>query len=74
EGCTGAGIGCVQCKRKLAENMEKVLGSIRRKAEELRSDPNYIHDVLNDGAKHAGAIAAEVVDEARAAMGLKRQQ
>jgi len=74
EGCTGAGIGCVQCKRKLAENMEKVLGPIRHKAEELRSDPDYIHDVLNDGAKYAGAIATEVVDEARAAMGLKRQQ
>lgn len=73
EGCTSAGIGCIQCKKKLLENMEKVLGPIRNRAEELKKQPDLVHDILDEGARKARAIAAPVMEETRAAMGLKRR-
>jgi len=73
KGCTTASVGCLDCKKKLLENIEKVLGPIRAKAEELRERPDYVHDVLARGAQKAKKIAGEVLAEAKAAMGLKRK-
>ncbi|MGB8951565.1 MAG: tryptophan--tRNA ligase [Candidatus Aminicenantales bacterium] len=73
KGCTTAGIGCLECKKRLLDNMEKVLGPIRRKAEQLLARPDYVHDVLSRGAQKAKKIAAEVIAEAKEAMGLKRR-
>jgi tryptophanyl-tRNA synthetase len=72
KGCTTAGIGCLECKKKLAQNMEKVLGPIREKAEDLRRHPDYVHDVLSQGSGRAQHIARGVIDEVFSAMGLKR--
>jgi tryptophanyl-tRNA synthetase len=73
EGCTQAGIGCLECKRRLAENMERVLGPIREKAGKLRKAPAYVHDVLDKGAQRAREVAAGVIEETLGAMGLKRR-
>lgn len=73
KGCTTAGIGCLDCKKSLMTNMEKVLGPIREKAEDLHAHPETVHAVLDRGAARAREVAAEVVREARAAMGLKRR-
>jgi len=73
EGCTSAGIGCLECKKRLAANMEKVLGPIREKAGKLRSDPEYVHGVLDKGAQKARGVAGAVIAETLAAMGLKRR-
>jgi tryptophanyl-tRNA synthetase len=72
QGCTTAGIGCLECKKKLAENMEKVLEPIRKKAEDLRTHPDHVHDVLTEGARRAKEMAAPVMEEVLSAMGLKR--
>jgi tryptophanyl-tRNA synthetase len=72
EGCTKAGIGCLECKKLLAANMEKVLGPIREKAEKLRADPDYVHGVLDAGAEKARGVAGGVIAETLGAMGLKR--
>lgn len=72
EGCTRATIGCLECKKKLLENMEKVLGPIRAKAEDLINRPAYVQKVLTEGARKAKFIAAGVMAEARSAMGLSR--
>lgn len=73
EGCTSAGIGCLQCKKKLLENMEKVLGPIRERAEDLKKHPDLVHDILDRGAARARAIAQPVMEETLAAMGLRRR-
>lgn len=73
EGCTTAGIGCLECKKTLFANMEKVLKPIRDKADELRAHPCQVHDALDRGAARARKIAGEVIREARCAMGLKRR-
>jgi len=69
-GCTTAGIGCIDCKKRLAANIETEMGPIRHRYEELRSTPTFVWDILHDGADRARAIASSVMSEVRTAMGL----
>jgi tryptophanyl-tRNA synthetase len=68
--CRKAGIGCVDCKLRFANNLNKHLEPFRAKRAELASNPGYIIDILNDGAKRARAIAEQTMIEVREAMQL----
>lgn len=68
--CRKAGIGCVDCKLRFANNLNKHLEPFRAKRSELASQESYVKDVLTDGAKRAGAIAKETMKEVREAMQL----
>ncbi len=68
--CRRAGIGCVDCKKLFAANLNKHLEPFRAKRAELASKPDYVTDVLNDGAKRARAIAQQTMVEVREAMAL----
>jgi tryptophanyl-tRNA synthetase len=70
--CRRAGIGCVDCKRLLAKNLNTHLAPFRECRAELDKDPDHIWDVLHDGARRARAIAEPVMEEVRAAIGLAR--
>jgi tryptophanyl-tRNA synthetase len=68
--CRRAGIGCVDCKKRFAANLNKHLEPFRANRVELASKPDYVTDVLNDGAKRARAIAEKTMVEVREAMAL----
>jgi tryptophanyl-tRNA synthetase len=68
--CSTAGWGCIDCKKTLAEGMERELVPIRRRAEELRATPARIDEVLGDGGATARTIARETIVEVKARMGL----
>jgi len=68
--CRSAAIGCVDCKKILAESISRHFEPVRERAEELRSDPGEIRRILDDGAERARTIARETMDHVRAGMGL----
>jgi len=68
--CRTAGIGCVDCKKLFAKNLNAHLEPFRAKRAELESQPTYVQDVLDDGAKRARVIAQKTMEEVRAAMQL----
>jgi tryptophanyl-tRNA synthetase len=68
--CRRAGIGCVDCKKLLAKNLNAHLEPFRAKRAELAARPGYISDVLNDGAKRACVIAEQTIEEVREAIQL----
>jgi tryptophanyl-tRNA synthetase len=68
--CRVAGIGCVDCKKRFAANLNKDLEPLRAKRTELASKPDYVTGVLNDGAKRARVIAQKTMEEVREAMQL----
>jgi tryptophanyl-tRNA synthetase len=68
--CRRAGIGCVDCKKLFAKNLNTHLEPFRARRAELASDPDHIWDVLQDGAKRARHIAEETMAEVRSAIGL----
>lgn len=70
--CIRAGIGCLDCKKILLENLVKGLKPIQEKRKELVKKPNYIYDVLNDGYKRAKEIAHKTMDEVYTKIGLKK--
>jgi tryptophanyl-tRNA synthetase len=68
--CRRAGIGCVDCKKLFAKNLNAHLEPFREKRAEIAQDPDTVWDVLHDGAKRARVIADGVMEEVREAIGL----
>jgi len=68
--CTTAGIGCVDCKKILARNLNAHLEPFRARRAGLAAQPSLIDDVLQDGARKAAAIAAQVLAEVKDAVGM----
>lgn len=67
--CRKAEIGCVDCKKIFAANLNKNLVPFRDKRAELEKDPAFVNDILLDGAKRAKVIASETMEQVREAIG-----
>jgi len=70
EECRAAGRGCVECKRQLAEAINDALDPFRERRAELAARPQYVREVVADGAQRARAIAVETLREVKERMGL----
>ena len=68
--CRSAAIGCVECKRLLAQEINEALAPLRERRSELATRPEYVRDVLAEGAQRARAIARETISEVKDRMGL----
>jgi tryptophanyl-tRNA synthetase len=68
--CQTAALGCVDCKKLYAKNLNKHLEPFRARREDLAARPGYITDVLDDGAARARAIAEKTMAEVRQAIQL----
>ncbi|NLM20454.1 MAG: tryptophan--tRNA ligase [Peptococcaceae bacterium] len=66
--CREGKIGCVACKKYLAENIDKVLAPCRERRQEWASD-NRVEQVLAEGAEKARVIAGQTLNEVRKVMG-----
>lgn len=70
--CRRAGIGCVQCKKLLASNLNAHLEPFRERRAALAENPDQIWDTLHDGQQRASAIARETIAQVKDAIGLPR--
>jgi tryptophanyl-tRNA synthetase len=70
QGCRGATIGCIDCKKIFHRNLMKVLDPIRARRRELTLHPDLVRDALSDGARRARTVARENLDGAKKLMGL----
>lgn len=70
EQCPAARIGCVDCKKLLAEGINKTLAPFRERRAEISQRPKYLDEVLADGASRASVIAKETIKEVKEKMGL----
>ena len=68
--CRVAGIGCVDCKKLMAKNLNASLEPFRARRAEFEKYPDGVWDVLHDGAKRARMIAEKTMEEVREAVGL----
>lgn len=68
--CRSAALGCVDCKKLFAKNLNSHLEPFRAKRTELASKPGYVQDVLDEGAKRARTIAEKTIQEVREAIQL----
>ena len=70
QGCTTAGIGCIECKKWLLEGVKADLEKIRTRRAELLAAPNAIDDILAEGARRAREVAQATMADVRARLGI----
>ncbi len=69
-GCTTAGIGCLECKQPVTDSILSELAPIRERAQEFVEDPNLVRGIIAEGCEAARDVARETMDEVRQVMGL----
>jgi len=68
--CRSASIGCVECKKMLAQEINEALAPFRERRNDLAQRPEYLMEVLVEGARRIEPIARETMREVRENMGL----
>ena len=72
DGCTTAGIGCADCKQKLAANMKLHFADYVERRAQLVAEPARVAAILESGAAKARAIAQQTMADVRGKLGLWR--
>ncbi len=67
---TSSGIRYGELKKSLAKAVFEQLQPIQEKRAQLVSDVGYVDDVIRNGAKQAGMLARETLNEVRQKVGL----
>jgi len=68
--CRTAKIGCVECKKIMAQNLIKALEPMREKREYYEARPQLVDDIIKDGCAKARRVARRTMAEVRAAVNL----
>lgn len=68
EKCRSAQIGCVECKKMMAENLIKALEPIHEKREYYESHPDMVKEIINTGTDKARKVACQTMEEVREAI------
>ena len=69
-GCTTAGIGCLDCKQPVIEAIQAELAPMRERAQVYLDDPTLVRNIVADGCDKAKKLAEETMRDVREAMGL----
>jgi tryptophanyl-tRNA synthetase len=70
EGCTSAGIGCIDCKQPVIDAVLNELKPIQERMQEYLDDPKLVQNVITEGVDAARDVAQDTLEEVREAMGL----
>ena len=70
EGCTTAGIGCLDCKQPVIDAIIAEQLPWRERAETYLSNPKQVHWIVAAGTERARTVARETMRDVREAMGL----
>ncbi|MGC2267579.1 MAG: tryptophan--tRNA ligase [Candidatus Acidiferrales bacterium] len=68
QGCRTAGIGCVDCKGKMADNLVKWIEPIQARRQEFDAHPQRVWDILDIGSKQAQKAARKTMKRVRNAI------
>ncbi|MCB4790563.1 MAG: tryptophan--tRNA ligase [Elusimicrobia bacterium] len=68
EDCRLGKIGCVSCKAKVSELLNKALEPMREKRNKISQDKKIVDEVLLEGQKKAKETAAKTMEEVRTAI------
>ncbi|MGE5110820.1 MAG: tryptophan--tRNA ligase, partial [Acidobacteriaceae bacterium] len=66
-GCRSAGIGCIECKSRCADNLLKVLNPIQERRRPYEEKPRLVWDILEAGSAKARNVAEHTMELTRQA-------
>jgi len=70
QGCTTAGIGCLECKQPLIDAVLDEQKIFRARAKPYEDDPDLLRSLVADGSEKARELARQTMRDVREAMGL----
>jgi tryptophanyl-tRNA synthetase len=70
QGCTSAGIGCLECKQPIVDAIQAELAPMRARAQTYLDDPTLVRNIVADGCDRARRLATETMRDVREALGL----
>jgi tryptophanyl-tRNA synthetase len=68
EGCRTAGIGCIECKAAMADNLIKWITPVRERRVEYEKNPKGVLEVIDQGSQKARRIAQQTMTRVREAV------
>ncbi len=68
--CRAAQIGCVECKKVMAQNLIQALEPIRAKRQFYEARPDLVDNLIQEGNQRARKIARQTMEEVRASIKL----
>jgi len=69
DGCTTAGIGCLDCKQTLIDLIVLELQENHRRASDYSADPTLVRNIIADGCARAREVAEDTLEEVRRCVG-----
>jgi len=70
QGCTSAGIGCIDCKKPLIDAVLADLEPMQKRVKEFEKNPDAVRAIIHEGNEAASEVARDTMDEVRKVMGL----
>ena len=70
QGCTSAGIGCLECKQPIIDAILKEQQPMLERAEPYVTNPKIVRDIVDAGTEKARITARETMRDVREAIGL----
>ena len=67
-GCRTAGIGCIECKAAMADNLIKWIEPIRQRREDYQQQPQRVQEILDTGSTRARMVAQGTIERVREAI------
>ncbi len=71
DGCTSAGIGCIECKQPVIDTVLMELKPFQERAAEYEAQPDLVRSILMEGGEAARDMAQQTLNEVRTAMSLQ---
>jgi tryptophanyl-tRNA synthetase len=68
QGCRTAGIGCIECKAKMADHLIEWITPVRERRVEYEKHPARVLEILEDGSKRARKVAQGTMERVREAV------
>ncbi|RMG56867.1 MAG: tryptophan--tRNA ligase [Deltaproteobacteria bacterium] len=68
--CRSAEIGCVECKKLMAENLLSFISPIRERRKEIESRSGIVEKILEEGSEKARSVARNTMEKVREAVGI----
>jgi len=74
QGCTTAGIGCLECKKAVSDAIVEHLRPIQERAMEYKNNMPLVKEIVREGCEAARDLAEETLEEVREVMGLVHRE
>jgi tryptophanyl-tRNA synthetase len=70
QGCRTAGIGCLDCKKRVADVIVAEITAIRARAAEFEENRDLVRGIIAEGCEKARDVARQTLEEVHTAMGM----